>query len=80
MAEKLNEDVKHLHAALLRVLEMVFLTIDDTKNGGRLKELCRFKEAVADWYCGTEQYNINPEVLKRYSLQFALLSGRKPQG
>ena len=74
--EKKKED-KHKEASLLRLLELVDLTIDDDKNKSRLKELCRFREVVCDWYCQTNVYNVNPESLKNYSLQFALLAGKR---
>ena len=69
---KNQQDVNHLELALLRTIELLDLTKEDTKNIKRLKEVCRFKEVVADWYCNTNIYSIDPEALKNYALTFVL--------
>ena len=71
---KNKNDMEHMNPSLLRTLELVDLTIEDTNNKSRLRELCRFKEVLADWYCQTHEYDINPESLKNYSLTFALFA------
>ncbi|MCK5076972.1 MAG: hypothetical protein KAR38_11385 [Calditrichia bacterium] len=73
---KKKKDVKHMDASLWRLLELVDLTIEDEKNKRKLKELCRFKEVLSDWYCQTNVYNVNPESLKNYSMNFAMLAGK----
>jgi len=73
---KKKNEPKHLDASLLRLLELVDLTIEDEKNKLRLKELCRFKEIIGDWFCQTGVYSVNPESLKNYSMQFVLLAGK----
>ena len=72
-----KKDEKHSQAALWRLLELVDLTIEDEKNKNRLRELCRFKEIISDWFCQTNVYSVNPESLKNYSMQFAMLAGKK---
>jgi hypothetical protein len=69
-----NQDGPHLDASLRRLLELVELTIEDPQNRGRLRELCRFKEVVGDWYCGTNVYSVRPESLLNYAMDFALLA------
>ena len=69
-----SQDTQHLDAALWRLLELVDLTIEDPQNKRRLKELCRFKEVLGDWYCGTNVYTVRPEFLKNYVMDFALLA------
>lgn len=71
---KEQKDIKHMCSSLWRTLELLDLTIEDVKNRARLKELCRFKEVLGDWYCQTEVYSVNPEALKNYSLNFAMLA------
>ena len=71
---KEEKDADHMKASLWRLLELVDLTIDDQKNRSRLKELCRFKEVLSDWYCQTNVYPVNPESLKDYCLNFAMLA------
>lgn len=74
---KKKKDVKQMDASLLRLLELVDLTIEDEKNKLKLKELCRFKEVISDWFCQTNVYSVNPESLKNYSMQFAMLAGKR---
>ena len=71
---KEEKDADHMKSSLWRLLELVDLTIDDQKNKPRLKELCRFKEVLSDWYCQTNVYSVNPESLKEYCLNFAMLA------
>ncbi len=57
-------------AACDRALELLWLTIDDPRNRGRLKELCRLYECLADYlYCDNE-YSTDPESLEKYFLAF----------
>lgn len=69
-----QNSVEHMNFSLWRLLELLGLTIDDQKNKFRLRELCRFKELISDWYCQTHEYEFNPESLKRYSLGFVMLA------
>jgi len=71
-----QHDIDHMNASLRRLLELLDLTIDDDRNRSRLKELCRFKEVLSDWYCQTHAYDVDPESLKRYSLNLAMLARR----
>ena len=71
---KEQKDDGHMKSSLWRLLELVDLTIDDQKNRPRLRELCRFKEVLSDWYCQTNVYSVNPESLKDYCLNFAMLA------
>ena len=71
---KNKNDLEYMNSSLWRVLELVDLTIEDENNKLRLRELCRFKEVLTDWYCQTHTYDIDPESLKNYSLTFALFA------
>ncbi len=73
---KKQKDTKHMLSSLWRTLELIDLTIEDTKNRSRTRELCRFKEVLGDWYCQTGIYSVNPEFLKNYLLNFAMLARR----
>lgn len=72
-----NQDGQHLDASLWRLLELVDLTIQDPKNGKRLRELCRFKEVLSDWYCRTKVYNVRLASLLNYAMDFALLARKE---
>lgn len=69
-----QNDHERMNSSLWRLLELVDLTIDDAKNKLRLRELCRFKEVLSDWYCRTKVYDIKPESLLNYALEFAMLT------
>ncbi len=69
-----QNDLEHMNSSLGRLLELIYLTIDDEKNRPRLRELCRFKEVLSDWYCRTHVYDVDPEALKSYSLNFARMA------
>ena len=69
-----QNDAEHMNSSLWRLLELMDLTIDDEKNRSKLRELCRFKEVLSDWYCQTKVYDIDPESLKTYALNFAMLA------
>jgi len=38
-------------SAIYRGIELLDLTVEDKKNRKCLKELCRLKEAIADYFC-----------------------------
>ena len=71
---KNQNDIKHMNSSLWRLLELLDLTKADKKNSLRLRELCRFKEVLCDWYCQTKVYDVDPDSLKNYSLNFAMLA------
>jgi hypothetical protein len=66
-----GDDIKHLEAAQWRLLELVDLTIEDKKNISRLREICRFKEILGNWYCKANEYLVDPAALKQYSMVLA---------
>ena len=74
---KKKNDVNYMNSSLLRLIELIDLTIEDNKNSKRLREICRFKEVVCDWYSKTNVYDINPESLLNYTMDFALLARKQ---
>jgi len=58
--------------AFFRALELLMLTIDDPKhrNTGRLKELCRTKEALIDHFMYDNIYQTTDEIWSNYFYQF----------
>ncbi len=59
-------------AASDRALELLWLTIDDPRNHtrGRLRELCRLYENLADFLYGDNEHHTDPEKLINYFLAF----------
>ena len=56
--------------AVDRALELLFLTIDDSRNKTRLKELTRLHEVIADYFYGDNQYKSSDDLWHRYFYQF----------
>ena len=67
--------------AFFRALELLDLTIEAAKNenarpNGKLRELCRAREELCDYFHGENQFLTRPEKLIRYYDQFAFLVNR----
>lgn len=63
------------HAAIDRMLELLDLTIADPKNRGpRLRELCRTREVLCDYFFGDNIYQSTPELLDHYFMVFAVMA------
>ena len=68
-------DSTHMQPALDRALELFDLTMTDPKHRGRrLREICRMREAVCDYFFGENTYGSTPATLDHYFLTLALLA------
>ncbi|MEK7516895.1 MAG: hypothetical protein AAB562_04860 [Patescibacteria group bacterium] len=67
-----DNDQKLFIGAFDRALELLDLTISDSRWRGRLKELTRVREAVGDAFCGGSEYRTSFEDLNRYFFNFAI--------
>lgn len=67
--EKGNADFSR--RAFERALELVHLTKIDPRNRGRLRELCRVSEALADYFIGENEYGSTDESWRKYFRAFA---------
>ncbi len=56
--------------AFYRALELIDLTIADPKNKFRLKEVCRTREALVDWFIGKNDYHTTDDEWQSYFYQF----------
>ncbi|MEK7137226.1 MAG: hypothetical protein AAB853_02985 [Patescibacteria group bacterium] len=66
-----NEE--RLRGALDRALELFDLTIADPKHRGpRLREICRAREVVCDFFFGENEYGSTAASLDRYFTAFGL--------
>jgi len=70
----LNWQTKHnatyCQRAFERSLELLNLTLEDTKGYPRLKELCRLREALLDYFFGTNQFKLTEQSIRKYFLNF----------
>lgn len=62
--------------ALERALELIDFSLSDKAHRGRLKEIVRLREIVADNYVGTDYYQISLNDIQDYLLPFAILARR----
>ncbi len=66
--QKKNKD--YSNKAFERALELLVLTIDDTKNRSRLKELTRLKEVLADYFVFDNEYKSSDDLWQKYFYSF----------
>ncbi|MEW6095456.1 MAG: hypothetical protein AB1567_02865 [bacterium] len=71
-----NED--YSRKAFYRVLELLELTLSDKKNRkySLLKELCRLKEVLIDFFCGDNNFSSSDELMRKYFYAFAYMARR----
>lgn len=70
--EKGNETSRQ--NSLERALELINLTLTDSRHLGRLKEVARLQEVVADIWAKTGIYHLTLKELKDYLTPFAWLA------
>ena len=71
-----KNDVASRNKALERALELIDITKDDSRLYKRRKELCYFREMVADKYIDAAVYNTSLKDLEKYCLDFALVANK----
>lgn len=59
-------------SALYRGLELLDLTINDKKNKNSLKEILRVREALVDFFIGSNIYKSSNSIWERYFYYFNL--------
>lgn len=67
---KMSGDETRMWPPLERCLELLDLTIADPKHRLRLRELCRLREVICDFFVGGNEYQSTGESLDRYFLAF----------
>ncbi len=68
---------EYFQGALDRALELMDLTIQDPRWKKRLRELCRVREMICDYFLGTNEFKSTPESLQNYFDYFALIAQGK---
>lgn len=71
-----NKDPKYRELAFERALELIDLTREDPKNKKRLRELCRMREVLADWYF-ENQYRSTDKSWQNYFIAFNYLARKE---
>lgn len=67
-----NKDPELFEAAMIRALELLDLSIQDSRWKRRLKELTRARELLCDAWLGGGEYGSDLDGLNRYFFNFAL--------
>lgn len=62
--------------ALYRALELCDFTKADPSNRSKLKELCRMREVLVDYFAGDNVYHSTDENLNRYFYHFNVAARR----
>ncbi|MFA5158614.1 MAG: hypothetical protein WC451_05530 [Patescibacteria group bacterium] len=68
-----KDDQEYSRISFERALELIDLTRLDPKNHHCLKELCRTREMLVDWFFDN-QYNSNDSIWQKYFLAFNYLA------
>lgn len=65
--------------AMERALELLDLTMSDPQlvKASRLKEVCRMRELLCDWFYGDNEYGSTDAAWQKYFLAFAVAARRK---
>jgi len=72
-------DTVQYQRAVERALELLELTIDDAKNRKRLREICRVREVLADYFHGKNQYGYTDKAWHDYFFAFAYAAQTQPR-
>ncbi len=73
---KAKQNPDHSRRAFERALELIDLTLDSVKGMARLKELARAREAMVDFFAGSNQFNSTEQSWRKYFLPFAYAARR----
>jgi len=65
-------DKKYWQSAFDRALELIDLTVSDTRYKHRLKEILRTREVLCDLFYGNNTYHIKYPELQKYFLEFGI--------
>ena len=65
-----KQNADYSRKAFERALELVDLTLDSVSGMARFKELARMREAIADFFAGSNQFKSTEALWRRYFLPF----------
>lgn len=68
---KAKDNIAYSQKAFERALELLDLTLASAAGHARLKEIARAREALSDYFAGSNQFNSTEASWRRYFLPFA---------
>ncbi len=73
---KKKNNPEYAEKALTRALELLEITIGSTGEYSRLRELARLREALLDYFYGSNSYGSTEEMWRKYFYYFAFAARR----
>ena len=67
---KQKGNLEYSRAAFDRTLDLIYLTVEDPKNRGRLREILRTREALIDHFVYANEYKTTDKQWQKYFYQF----------
>jgi len=71
-----NKEDKYFNKAIEKAIDLIDLTKNDPKNRKRLKEICRLKEVLIDYFWGENEYKSTDELWEKYFEPFIYYAGK----
>ena len=71
-----KNNTAYCQQAFERALELIDLTLEDKKNVNRLKELARLREAIVDFFAGSNEFSTTDASWRKYFSSFAYAARR----
>lgn len=73
---RIRGKLENSRLAYERALELCDLILDDPKSRPRLRELCRMREVLVDYFQGQNEYGSNDDSMRSYFYPFAYAARR----
>ena len=73
---RIKKNTDYAQKAFERALELIDLTLDNDRNYAHLKEIARMREAIVDYFFGTNQLMSSEGSWRSYFLPFTYASRR----
>jgi hypothetical protein len=67
---KQKGNYEYSRTAFDRALDLIYLTVEDPKNRGRLREILRTREALIDHFVYDNEYKTTDEQWQKYFYQY----------
>jgi len=74
---KNKNNKEYSRIAFERALELIDLTLADEKNRGRLNEISRVREILADYFVGGNNYSLSDQSWRNYFYAFGFAAAIK---
>lgn len=71
-----KNNIDYSRKAFERALELVDLTLEYPQNPTHLKEIARLREALVDYFCGTNEFRSTESSWRKYFSHFTYAARR----